>query len=76
LVAQDSDHITHLIGPFRGDVRQKLQMSGAAAYFGKNQQHSNIGKNSSVQPWRTAAKIFINDEIFRKGEKSISSVAS
>jgi hypothetical protein len=32
LVAQDSDHITHLIGPFRGDVRQKLQMGGAATY--------------------------------------------
>jgi hypothetical protein len=48
-----------------------MQMSGAAAYFGKNQQHSNIGENSSMQACRAVAAIFINDETFckRRGKR-------
>jgi hypothetical protein len=45
LVAQDSDHITHLIGPFRGDVRQKLQISGAPTYSKKSAASEYIGQD-------------------------------
>jgi hypothetical protein len=45
LLAQDSDHITHLIGPFHGDVRQKIANEWRVDLIGTNQRRPNMGKN-------------------------------
>jgi len=76
LVAQNSDHITHLIGPFHGDVRQKIANELRGDLFGTNQQRPNIGKTSSARPCRAVATIFIVTKTFCKKAKGIISVAA
>jgi hypothetical protein len=67
LVAQDSDHITHLIGPFHGDVRWKIANEWRGYLF--KPPASEYWQNLVDAALHTVATIFTNASPFCKGEK-------